>query len=198
MCTTKVLNYTLCTHSTREIIPCYKPSCQWKDLGEDNVYNVMHHRACPKCSGITFATTKTDTSSDLTQAPGPSSTQGADDLVDLPSSRGTSRMSSIKRLMRAVSTKTQFRKSSYLEGTRRGPAVPVPVPMEQPVELSQSEQLAEEYRSLLDVHPLLRESSFEALCSRTTPWPDIETGTTWSGLMSGAMGAGVRKGWYVG
>jgi hypothetical protein len=52
-----------------------------------------------------------------------------------------------------------------------------------------SEQQAEEYRSLLDEHPSLQETNSEPPHCPAMKSPDIETSTTWSGLMMRAIGS---------
>jgi hypothetical protein len=94
-------------------------------------------------------------------------------------------MESITRIARAVRKKTLYRKASELgRVTRAGKAEEDGAVRIQP----SSEQLAEEYRSELDEHPSLRDVSFEARGSTPVRCRDAETGTTWSGLMAGAMG----------
>ena len=139
----------------------------------------------------------------------------ASDIKDALSAQGKKTMGSFKRLVLSVSKSTLNlnRKSSEdklkhsisrrnLSGTSSDskPVMRPPMSYLQTVEIASpavrmtSEQLADEYKSLLDIHPALQETDSRPPHSLSMPTRDIETATTWSGLITKAMGG---EGWEV-
>jgi hypothetical protein len=193
MCGTRGVNYTMCEHITKHMIPCDPELSKLGGRCMNSTYNEMHLGACPKCSGIATATPRTGTYLDrrLSQGPSPKETS---DLTVVLNTQGKRTVGSIKKLVRSVSKKTILsRKNSKAKRVKQvghspGKTDTVMVPLS-------SEQQAEEYRSLLDEHPSLQETNSEPPHCPAMKSPDIETSTTWSGLMMRAMGTAGSETW---
>jgi hypothetical protein len=211
-----VVHYTLCKHRTKSKIPCDPSMARRVGYCLHNSYNEMHHGTCPKCSHYTTAPALPEICH-LSQMPsaGLPLKRETSDIKDAPSAQGKKRMGSFKRLVLSVSKSTLNlnRKSSEdklkhsvsrrnLSGTSSDgkPVVRPPMSYLQTIEIASpgvqmtSEQLADEYKSLLDIHPALQETDSRLPHNLSIPTLDIETATTWSGLITRAMGG---EGWEV-
>lgn len=163
----------------------------------DNTYDEMHHGACPKSSRMVATGAKTETYPDQRRSEGSSSKKETDDLTKVLSTQGKRTIGNIKKLVRSVTKKTLSRKNSKAElvkcqsgnTSERGECASAPI---------SSEQLAEEYQSLLGEHPSLQDTDSEYCPSPVIRSPDIETSTTWSGLMGRAMGQVREERWSRG
>ena len=181
----------------------------------------MHHGACPK--SIRFATAPTTPTihtseqrlgkylpneetgdiKNVLRTQGKKTIGSFKRLVRSVSQIGLNRKSSEEKLERNVSKKALFRTSSEKKLVKRQPSRHLEtVDVAPPAVVMTSEQLAEQYRSLLDVHPSLQDTDSEPPLSPSLLSLDIETSTTWSRLISTALGtAGSeiwRKGWTAG
>lgn len=185
----------MCRHTARQRIPCDPELSRLAGHCLNNTYNEMRLGACPKCSGIATASSKTRTYPDRRRGEGSSTKEAAGHLISMLNSQGKRTMGSIKELLRSVSKRTLSRKNSKVERVKQVAHSPesadaVTIPWS-------SEQLAEEYRSLLGEHPSLQETDSEPPPSPATS-RDIETCTTWSGLMARATGTAGSDVWRRG
>lgn len=216
-----VVHYAMCRHTTKQKIPCDPKVIRSVSSSLHNTYNEMHHGTCPKCIHyITTPDTPTIHNPDQKLSDGlPRKETG--DIKDALLTQGKKTMGSFKRLVRSVSQralngksseekltrsvgkKTLFRTGSRGKLVKRQPeSFPETVEVASAAEVMTSEQLAEQYRSLLDVHPSLQDADPGSPPSPSLLSLDIETSTTWSRLISAALGtAGSeawRKGWFAG
>jgi hypothetical protein len=195
MCNIKVFRYTVCEHSLADKIRCPQNLSRPKEKCDRNTYYSTHHGLCPHCSAppTTSKAAAPATKPDRKPSESYTSHEETDDLADLPSSRRGKAMVSIRRMVGSVRRHALRRKNSDLEYGKQ-----IEDPMDDgyvggPAPRS-SEQLAEEYRSILDEHPNLQKTSFEDRRSPSKKMVDVETATTWSGVIASAIGQDTESG----
>lgn len=205
----------MCKHTTMEKIPCDPELSQLAGGCLNNTLNEMRHGACPKCSGAAATAVKPKTYIDRQENERPSSSKAeTDDLMKALSAQGKRTMGNIKKLVKSVSKKTISNKSSEAAA-----GVEIPSESEGAPERDEgkskpmtSEQWAQEYRNLIGKHPLEEDSEEEEPEYQSSPVavqshsgyqpspvaaqsPDVETGTTWSGLMRAGEGVEGEMSW---
>ena len=118
---------------------------------------------------------------------GAASKEETNDLTDVLSTQAKSTKSGFKKLVRNVSSWNLSGKKSEAELDKHIVNSPESGGAASTTLLS-SEQLADEYRSLLGEHPLQQETSPDLPYGYARQPPYSETATTWSGLVTRAMG----------
>jgi hypothetical protein len=198
MCNIKVFRYTVCEHSLADKIRCPQNLSRPKEKCDRNTYYSTYHGLCPHCSvpPTTSKAAAPATKPDGKPSESYTSNEETDDLTDLPSSRRGKAMASIRRMVGSVRRHAALRrKNSDLE--YNGKQVEDPMDDDGYVGAAaprSSEQLAEEYRSILDEHPNLQKTSFEDRRSPSKKTVDVETATTWSGVIASAIGQDTESG----